>query len=164
MKPQKPLLLQSCLSGRQTIRDSIDLHMIKKSLAIWAVIIPLAIANGFMRNSILEPLMGKHALPVSGITLCVMIFALCWLLIPRLGSGSQKTYVLIGIVWALLAAAFECALGIFLLGASWDELMSAYNPARGNLWLFVLLTIGLSPWFSARRHTRSRTQIHLRAQ
>lgn len=135
-------------------RHGVDFCLIKQSLAIWVLIIPLAIANGFVRNSILEPFVGKYALPVSGITLCAMIFILCWLLVPRLGTANQKTYFAVGIVWAVLAAVFECVMGIFLFKDSWYELMSAYNPSSGNLWLFVLLCIGVSPWITAKIHSK----------
>lgn len=142
------------------MRYSIDFHIVKKSLAIWALIIPLAIVNGFMRNSILEPFIGKYALPVSGITLCAMIFVLCWFLVPRLGTVNQKTYIVVGTFWAVLAAAFECVLGIFILKTSWVELMAAYNPANGNLWLLVLMCIGTSPWMTARMHAQNAVCKH----
>ena len=132
----------------------INLYIIIKSLAVWALIIPLSIVNGFVRNSVLEPFMGKYALPASGITLCAMIFALCWFLVPRLGEGNRKTYRIVGVLWVLLSVVFEYSVGIFLLGASWTELAAAYNPASGDLWLLVLVCIGIAPLFTAKMQSR----------
>lgn len=132
-----------------------DFHVIQKSLAIWALIIPLAIANGYMRTRILEPLTANYALPLSGLALCAMILVLCWCLVPRLGTTNQKTYIVMGTCWAVLAAGVECAMGRFILNTSWRELMAAYNPAHGNLWLLVLVCTAISPWLSARMHAQT---------
>lgn len=84
-----------------------------------------------------------------------MIVALCWFLVLRLGEGNQKTYIVVGTFWVVLSVVFECAMGIFMLEASWTELLAAYNPASGNLWLLVLVCIGISPWIATRMQSRN---------
>ena len=49
-----------------------------------------------------------------------------------------------GIGWALLTSVFEFAAGL-AGGSTVSELLAAYNPLSGNLWLLVLLTTLLSP-------------------
>ena len=85
------------------------------------------------------------ALPVSGITLSVCIFLITWLLLPRIIKAfTSKDGWLIGIGWALLTIVFEFAAGQ-AGGSTVSELLAAYNPLTGNLWLLVLATTLLSP-------------------
>ena len=119
---------------------------ISKSFIIWFCFIPVAIFNGALRAYVLAKAIGeKWALPVSGITLIVCIFLITWLLLPRMIKAfTSKDGWLIGIGWALLTIAFEFAAG--LAGSSTvSELLAAYNPLTGNLWLLVLATTLLSP-------------------
>ena len=57
---------------------------------------------------------------------------------------TSKDGWLIGIGWALLTIAFEFATGL-AGGNTVAELLAAYNPLTGNLWLLVLATTLLSP-------------------
>ena len=67
------------------------------------------------------------------------------LLLPRMiKSFTSKDGWLIGISWALLTIVFEFAAGL-AGGNTVSELLAAYNPLTGNLWLLVLATTLLSP-------------------
>lgn len=119
---------------------------ILKSLPVWLCFIPVAILNGGLREYVLAKAIGAEwALPVSGITLSVCIFLITWLLLPRMIKAfTSKEGWLIGIGWALLTIVFEFAAG--LAGDSTvSELLAAYNPLTGNLWLLVLMITLLSP-------------------
>lgn len=117
-----------------------------KSLIIWFCFIPIAILNGGLRKYLLVETIGEEwALPVSGITLSVFIFLITWLLLPRMIKAfTFKDGWLIGISWVLLTIAFEFAAGV-VGGSTVSELLAAYNPFSGNLWLLVLATTLLSP-------------------
>ena len=119
---------------------------ILKSLLIWFCFIPVAILNGGLREYVLAKAIGEEwALPVSGIILSVCIFLITWLLLPRMIKAfTSKEGWLIGIGWALLTIVFEFAAGL-AGGSTVSELLAAYNPLSGNLWLLVLLTTLLSP-------------------
>ena len=119
---------------------------ILKSLIIWFCFIPVAILNGGLREYVLAKAIGEEwALPVSGIILSVCIFLITWLLLPRMIKAfTSKEGWLIGIGWALLTIVFEFAAGL-AGGSTVSELLAAYNPLSGNLWLLVLLTTLLSP-------------------
>ena len=119
---------------------------ILKSLPVWLCFIPVAILNGGLREYVLVKAIGAEwALSISGITLSVCIFLITWLLLPRMIKAfTSKEGWLIGIGWALLTIVFEFAAG--LAGDSTvSELLAAYNPLTGNLWLLVLMTTLLSP-------------------
>ena len=124
--------------------------MIKKSLLIWLAIIPLAILNGGFRETVINPLIGeRHGLIVSSISLCLLIFILCWFCIPRIGTGTAKMYLIIGLWWMLLTVLFETGFGL-LTGDSFAELLKAYDITTGNLWLLVVLFVGIAPWLAAK--------------
>lgn len=119
---------------------------ILKSLIIWLCFIPAAILNGGLREYVLVKALGEEwALPASGIILSVCIFLITWLLLPRITKvTTSKDCWLIGICWALLTIGFEFATGV-TSGNTTAELLAAYNPLTGNLWLMVLAATLLSP-------------------
>lgn len=50
----------------------------------------------------------------------------------------------VGLFWVFLTILFEFVCGQ-VSGIAFPELMAAYNPMTGNLWLLVLITTLLSP-------------------
>ena len=125
------------------------MKIVIKSFLVWLMIIPLAVINGLVRDCVMQPLLGRYALPVSGLTLCVLVLTLTWLFVPRLGIKDFRQLALVGLVWALLAIVFECLLG-FALGRSWADLLAAYDMSSGNLWLLVVVCVGCAPWLAAK--------------
>ena len=124
--------------------------MIKKSFFIWLALVFLAVLNGGLREMVISPLVGeRYGQPLSGVSLCVIIFVLCWFCIPRIGRGTAKTYWIIGLWWIIWTVLFETCFG-FLTGDSLAELMKAYDPTTGNLWLLVVLFTGIAPWLTAK--------------
>ena len=119
---------------------------IMKYLIIWICFIPAAILNGGLREYVLVPVIGqKWALPASGIILSGLIFLITWFMLPRLIKDNIRTERwLMGIVWALLTAIFEFVAGLSG-GNNIQELLAAYNPLTGNLWLLVLVTTFFAP-------------------
>ena len=124
---------------------------ILKSLLVWVCFIPAAILNGGLREHVLVGAVGeKWALPLSGIILSACIFLITWFLLPRTVKAlSSKDSLRIGICWVFLTIAFEFASGL-AGGNTIKELLAAYNPLTGNLWLIVLVTTLLSPVIAGR--------------
>ncbi|MGI6243213.1 MAG: hypothetical protein ACOYJK_06725 [Prevotella sp.] len=117
-----------------------------KSFIVWICFIPVAILNGGLREYVLVGLVGEEtALPVSGILLSIFIFLVTWFVLPRLAkSCGMKECLTTGVCWTLLTVAFESATGI-AGGSTVTEILAAYNPSTGNLWVLVLATTMLSP-------------------
>ena len=134
---------------RLVIPKGEGVRFVVKTLPVWLMIIPLATLNGMARDYLMQPLLGVFALPVSGLTLCVLVLTLTWLFVPRLGIKDLRQLALVGLVWALLAIVFECLLG-FALGRSWADLLAAYDVSSGNLWLLVVVCVGCAPWLAAK--------------
>ena len=126
----------------------------KKSILIWVLFIPLAILNGALRESFLIPRIGESGAElVSALILCSLIFIITLILIPRIGKVEEKTYWKIGALWVVLTVVFETVLGL-AMGYSFSEVLSAYNIMAGNLWLLVVLFIGIAPWTAAKLRKR----------
>ncbi len=123
-----------------------EIMRLLKSFIVWICFIPVAILNGGLREYVLVRLVGEEtALPVSGILLSIFIFLVTWLVLPRLAKGcGMNDCLIIGACWALLTVAFESAAGI-AGGSTVTEILAAYNPLTGNLWVLVLAATMLSP-------------------
>ena len=124
--------------------------MIIKSILIWSLMIPLAILNGALRVGLIEPIIGEiYANPISCVILCLLIFIVSFIFIPKLGNGIKVVYIKIGILWVLLTIIFETILGLFM-GNTINEVIMAYNIATGNFWLIVVIFIGFAPLLIAK--------------
>lgn len=72
-----------------------------QAVAIWFLIIPIAILNGGLRENVLIKL-GTAALPLSGIILSLCIFVMAFLFIPKIKDCKKTDYIFIGIIWCCL--------------------------------------------------------------
>ncbi len=119
-----------------------------QAVLIWSLIIPLAILNGGFRDYVLIGL-GRPALPISGIILCVCIFAVALALIPKIRGCKKRDYIIFGLMWFVLTNLFD--LIMFLKqGKGFEELLQAYNFVSGNLWILVVATALLAPIVTAK--------------
>lgn len=124
--------------------------MLLKSLAVWLLIVPLAVANGAFRDAVLAPWLGERvALPVSGVLLCLWILLVAALVLPRCVRGSSRLFWRIGLCWLLLTVLFESAL-VWATGGGVRQVLAAYDPGSGNLWALVVLFTGAAPWLGAK--------------
>lgn len=104
-----------------------------KAVALWLVLVILAILNGTLREKVLIPALGASVgLMISGVTLSVVIFLVSWLALPWYGPLPCSQYWLIGLVWLVMTMLFEFGFGHFIARKSWAELLDAYNVSKGN--------------------------------
>ena len=122
-----------------------------KALAVWFLLLLLAILNGGLRESLLLPTLGVTvALPVSGLLLSAVIFLVAWFAIPRLGCRRASQYWSIGVFWLALTLLFEFGFGRFVQHRDWLELLGPYSFRDWNLWPVVLVVTVVSPRLVAR--------------
>lgn len=125
-----------------------------KSLLVWLCFIPTAILNGGFREYVLTKYLDTAlATAASGILLSIMILFITWLLLPRLVTLNRKECFIAGIIWTLLTVIFEFTSGIGT-GVPMKELIAAYNPLSGNLWILVVLTTMFAPTIISRINKR----------
>jgi hypothetical protein len=122
-----------------------------KGTGIWVLIMLAAIANGVVRETVLDPVLGTTlALPTSGLLLSLIIFGMSWLSVPLIGRSTVPVWLATGMLWVMLTLAFEYLFGYFIAGMSWREISRVFDLASGNLFLLALFAAALSPWLAAR--------------
>ncbi len=116
------------------------------SLLVWVIIAMFAIINGVFRENILAPLLGETlALPISGLSLSIIVFAVTSLSFSLISGNDRLTYKLIGLEWVLLTLFFEFVFGYYVVGRSWASIFEVFNIMKGDLFLVVLATSLVSP-------------------
>ena len=122
-----------------------------KAALIWLGIACLAVINGVLRENLMVPLWGRQiALPLSGVTLCLLVFLSAWFSRGFIGAKTGVARLLVGIQWVLMTLAFEFLFGHYAVGKSWAILLQSFNIATGDLFSLVLVVSLLSPWLAAR--------------
>jgi hypothetical protein len=126
-----------------------------RAIAIWLIILVLAIANGGLREAVLLPALGDPiAHLASGTILIVCILVVSYLLVPRLGMSGWQGLGAVGTLWLLLTLAFEFGFGRVVQGRSWSELLAAYTFQGGNIWPIVLAVTLVSPILVGQRRSK----------
>lgn len=110
---------------------------------IWVMMIPIAILNGGFREYVLVYL-GGFARPLSGIILSVCIFAVAYLLVPKIKNCVKRDYFFFGVMWFILTNLFDLSAYI-KEGEGFAGLLQSYNIFTGNTWVLVVLTALLAP-------------------
>ncbi len=127
------------------------LAILLKATGIWLLIVIAAIINGVIREKLIVPMAGiETALPLSGITLSIIIFLISLISISFIGAMETKTFLAIGVLWVLLTLSFEFLFGHYVVGKSWKEIMQVFNMQKGDLFIVVLFVTALSPWVAAK--------------
>lgn len=122
-----------------------------RAAVIWLVIAALAVANGAIREGLLRPQLGiAVALPLSGISLALIVLLVSYFAINFLGGRSAHAYWLIGVQWVVMTLALEFLFGHFVAGKSWPDLLQTFNLAKGDLFILVLLVSLTAPYLIAR--------------
>ena len=121
-----------------------------KALMLWLAIMPCAMANGVLREIVTEPLLGSAlALPLSGVLLCAMIFAIAYFFIPKIGKGTLATYIIVGMMWFALTNLFDFSV-ILASGKPISDFLAMFDITTGNLWSLVVVACLVSPVLAAK--------------
>ena len=123
-----------------------SVYLFLKAILIWFVTAIFAVMNGIVRENIFIPYLGESAaLPVSGITLSIIIFAITYLSFDLFGKNGYLSYLYIGMQWVVMTLVFEFIFGHYVIGKSWSELLQVFNILGGNLFILALLVSLFSP-------------------
>lgn len=111
--------------------------------------------HGIVRTVWVVPRIGKErALKLSAITGSALAFVICWLLVPPMQLQGAVAHGLLGLTLATFMAAFDLAIGRFVMHKPWHKLWPDFNPATGNYLLYGLLFLCVTPllvsWLSAQ--------------
>ncbi len=102
--------------------------------------------HGIARTVWVVPHLGKErALKLSALTGSALAFVICWLLVPPMQLQGALAHGLLGLVLAAFMAAFDLAIGRFVMRKAWHKLWPDFNPATGNYLLYGLLFLCVAP-------------------
>jgi hypothetical protein len=125
--------------------------MILRALAVWCLLVVLAMLNGGVRDTWLSPRLGDSiGRGISTLTLCALILLATWATIGWIGPATRRGALGIGAVWLALTLAFEFGVGHYGFGKPWRELLADYDLSRGRIWIAVLVVTLLAPSWAAR--------------
>lgn len=85
-------------------------------LALCTVLAGAETLHGIARTVWVVPRIGKDlALKLSVLTGSALAFAICWLLVPSMQLQGTAAYLLLGLTLATFMAAFDLAIGHYLM-------------------------------------------------
>ena len=125
--------------------------MILRALAVWLLLLILAVLNGGLRDTQLSPRLGDTVgRGISTLLLCGLIVLATWLTIGWIRPAGSREALAVGALWVALTLAFEFGVGHYGFGKPWPELLADYDLSRGRIWIAVLVVTLLAPWWTAR--------------
>lgn len=108
-------------------------------LALCVVLAGAETLHGIARTVLLAPKVGKAlAIKLSVVSGTLLALAVCWLLVPGVGVAGFWQHLYLGLGIAGFMAAFDIAIGKFVMRMKWPRIWQDFNPASGNL-----LSVGL---------------------
>jgi len=117
-----------------------------RALLVWLVMVIGAIANGTFRNAVLEPRLGMGtAHVISTILLCAIIIVITWYFFTWMRIETPSRAWLVGLLWLGATVAFEFGFGHWVVGKSWEVLMTDYDITTGRIWVLVLIVTVSAP-------------------
>ena len=106
----------------------------------------LGVVNGTIREAAYRDRVGESAADqISVATLVALLGLYFWVLQRRWPIATTKGALEIGGAWVVLTILFELGFGHYVAGDSWSELLENYDVTEGELWVLVLLWIGVGP-------------------
>jgi hypothetical protein len=130
---------------------------IKRALIVWFTMIPVAVANGALRQFVYGPLIGEPMVhQISCFTAIAAFGALIWIANRRWAFSSSSQAFDIGLLWAALTVAFEAGLGL-TSGMHWRDIVADYALWNGHLWGLVVAFLVVAPVALVALRTQSRS-------
>jgi hypothetical protein len=121
-----------------------------RPVAVWFLILLLAIINGAFREAVLIPNLSKPvALALSGLLLSWIILMLAVLLAHWMRLDTRSRCLSVGLLWVCLTVVFEFGFGA-IRGRTLADMLEPYTFKDGNIWPLVLAVTFFAPLIAAR--------------
>lgn len=115
-------------------------------VALCVVLAGAETLHGIARTVLVVPRIGKQrAIQASAVTGSLLALAICWFLVPPMGLTGVKQHLLLGVVLAAFMAAFDLAIGRWVMRKPWRRLWPDFDPRTGNYLVFGLAFLALAP-------------------
>lgn len=122
-----------------------------EALLAWPLLLALAVANGALREFLLQPRLGERpARLLSPVILALGVLILGGLFAWYAGPRPAPVLLGVGLFWLLLSLVFEFGFFHFVRGVPWTVLLADYNILAGRLLALVWIATLLGPWLGGR--------------
>lgn len=102
--------------------------------------------HGIARTVLLSPRVGKAmAVKLSVVTGTLLAFGLCYFFVPAIGAVGVGGHLALGAVLASFMAAFDIAVGKFVMRFQWTRIWQDFNPTHGNYLSIGLVLLAFIP-------------------
>ena len=126
--------------------------MVVRAIAVWGLLLVLAVLNGGVRDTWLSPILGDAVgRAISSVLLSLLILLTTWLTVRWIAPTTSGEALTIGALWVTLTLGFEFGVGHYGFGKSWAELLADYDVLRGRIWILVLLATFAAPLLTFTR-------------
>jgi hypothetical protein len=106
--------------------------------------------HGAVREMFIAPVLGDlHARQLGVLVGSLIIFAIACSTIRWMRLTSPRAQLQAGAIWVALTLAFEILLALSV-GATWERILSDYNPARGGFMVLGLAFMFFAPRLAAK--------------
>ncbi len=115
-------------------------------LALCVLLAGAEMLHGIARTVWVVPRIGKErALKWSAVTGSLLALALCAWRVPSLELHGVVPHLVLGLVLAAFMAAFDIAVGRWVMRRPWSKIWPDFNPATGNYLLYAALFLAAVP-------------------
>lgn len=116
--------------------------LIARVLLLGITLAAVETLHGIARMRLLAPRVGRaRAVKLSIVSGSLLAFGVCFALVPRVGVDGLAGHLALGGFLAAFLAAYDLALGRWLLRRTWANLWQDFNPSSGNYLSFGLLLL-----------------------
>lgn len=128
----------------------------RKVILFWFILLVLAFVNATLREltykPLLEPYIGFWAHQISSVTGIIFFFVAIYFFLKRTKELYQKADLIkAGLIWIFLTVIFETFMNIFVRKLSISQVLETYYFWKGETWIFVLISLIISPLIINKR-------------
>jgi hypothetical protein len=122
----------------------------QRALLVWMLIIFAETMHGMAREIFVAPALGDlRARQLGVLAGSFIILLIAWLAARWLGATQRRAQLMVGAFWVALTLLFEILLGR-ATGASWERILSDYNPAQGGFMVAGLAVMLFAPLLATK--------------
>jgi hypothetical protein len=128
-----------------------DRNAVQKSLEVWLFLAIAVSMNGMFRSLFLVPRIGEYTSHVLSVLILMIVVLLSSSVLVNklLKDYANSDLFLIGSLWAVLTLSVDLVFEHYVLEIPWRAILSDYNLSSGRIWILVLTTELIGPWFMA---------------
>ncbi len=126
-----------------------------QAIPFWFILLFVALVNALIRETtykpFLTPVIGLWAHQISSLTGILLFFWAIYLFLKYTKvSYTRRDLLVTGFIWIGMTILFESGMNMYIRKLSIDEVLQTYYFWKGDTWIFVLISLGVSPLVADR--------------